>query len=254
MAAVEPRSRGERDEELRAVGVGPRVGRREHAGARVAPGLALEALVLEARAVDGAAAAPVAAREVAHLRHELRNDAVHHGVLVVELLAVGREAHVAAAERAEVARCDGDGVVEELDLDAAERLCLRAAEPRLRRDVDVEEADRVGLDGGIRGHVLGGGLGGALLAGEGKASTKGKGKTEHFFFFFVEILKRILFKLKYIIKIISKKKLDFCFVIYQFFSSLNLKFKKIIFFFLFLFLHTQNFKNSFFPEQEKFII
>merc|ERR1719171_2457264 len=84
VAPVEPGRLHRADEELRPVRAGARVRHGEHAGARV---LELEVLVGELLAVDGLAARAVAPREVAALEHEVRDDAVELGALVVERLA-----------------------------------------------------------------------------------------------------------------------------------------------------------------------
>lgn len=86
MLAVEPGGRGEGDEELGAVGVGAGVGHGEDAGAGV-----LEArvdLVGELFAVDGGAAA-AGAGGVAGLDHEVGDDAVDDGRVVVAALGEG---------------------------------------------------------------------------------------------------------------------------------------------------------------------
>ena len=74
MPAVEVRGGSQRDEELGPVGVGSRVGHREHAGARVVEGAALD-LVGEL-AAENRLAAPAGARRVASLDHEVADDSV----------------------------------------------------------------------------------------------------------------------------------------------------------------------------------
>jgi hypothetical protein len=72
--AVEERRRGQRDEELGAVGVGARVGHREHARARVVERAALD-LVGELAPEDRLSAA-AGARRVASLDHKVADDSV----------------------------------------------------------------------------------------------------------------------------------------------------------------------------------
>mmetsp|Transcript_9809 Transcript_9809/g.24474 ORF Transcript_9809/g.24474 Transcript_9809/m.24474 type:complete len:262 (+) Transcript_9809:106-891(+) len=151
---VEPGGGHGRDEELRSVGVRAGVGHGEHAGAGV---LELEVLVLELRSVDGLAASAGAVGEVASLDHELRDDPVEGGVLVVEGLAGLAHALLASAERAEVLDGFGDVVAEEADHDPAEALAV---------GLDVEE-DLVGDRGaaGLAGLAL---LGQLLRLGVGR--------------------------------------------------------------------------------------
>ena len=99
VGAVEPAGDDGGDEELRAVRVLARVRHGEDAGLGVLEG---EVLVLELFAVDGLAPGAVAAGEVTSLQHELRDDAVEGGALVVEGLARAALALLAGAERAEV--------------------------------------------------------------------------------------------------------------------------------------------------------
>lgn len=88
MLPVEPRRRRKGDEELGAVGVGPRVGHAQDARA----GMLQRGvnLVVELVAVDGGAAAP-GARRVAALDHEVGDDAVEDGRGVVAALDEGGE-------------------------------------------------------------------------------------------------------------------------------------------------------------------
>ena len=99
MATIEPRSGNGGDEELRTVGVGASVCHGKEARAGV---LELEVLVSELRAVDGLTTNTGAVSEVTTLDHELRNNTVESGTLVVERLARGATALFAGAECAEV--------------------------------------------------------------------------------------------------------------------------------------------------------
>ena len=69
MLSVQPLCLGHRDEELAAVGVGPRVGHGQEALGGVPQ---LEVLVAEGAAVDGLAAGAVVVREVAALQQALK--------------------------------------------------------------------------------------------------------------------------------------------------------------------------------------
>ena len=80
MLAIQPRRRGQGDKELTPVGVGPGVGHAENASARVLQGRI--DLVLELFAIDGGAAA-TRAGWVAALNHEVGDDAVEDGLVVV---------------------------------------------------------------------------------------------------------------------------------------------------------------------------
>jgi hypothetical protein len=134
--AVEPRGRDGADEELGAVGVGPGVGHGEHTGGGV---LAHELLVGELLAVDGLAAGAVPAGEVAALAHELGDDAVEGGALVVERLPGLAHALLARAQRAEVLRGLGHLVGVQLHHDPARR---GAADGHVEEDARVRHRDR----------------------------------------------------------------------------------------------------------------
>ena len=71
--AIEPVGLDGAEEELRSVGVGPRVGHREDPRSSV---LEREVLIGELHSVDGLTAGAVAAGEVAALAHELADDTV----------------------------------------------------------------------------------------------------------------------------------------------------------------------------------
>ena len=99
MLAIEPRRLRHRDEELRPVAVGARVGHREQPRARV---LDAKVLVVKLPTVDRFAARPVAVGEVAALQHEARNDAVEVGAGEAERHARLALALFASAQRSEV--------------------------------------------------------------------------------------------------------------------------------------------------------
>jgi len=86
MLAIQPRSLGSADKELRTVGVGSSVGHAEDAWAGV---LELEVLVLELVAIDGLASSAVVVGEVSALAHEVGDDAVEGRALVPESLFSG---------------------------------------------------------------------------------------------------------------------------------------------------------------------
>lgn len=103
--------------------------------------LAREGLIRELHAVDGFAASAVATLEVAELSHELRNNSVEDGGLVVEGLAAAAHTLFTSAESAEVLSSLGSDVLEEFERDALGGLLA---------DRDVEEDDGVGFDNGER--------------------------------------------------------------------------------------------------------
>lgn len=102
--------------------------------------LELEILVLELLAVDALAAGAVAVGKVTALDHELLDDAVELGALVVEGLAALAEALLAGAEGAEVLGRLGHHVVVQLHYDAPS---LPVA------DVDLEEDAAAARGGGV---------------------------------------------------------------------------------------------------------
>lgn len=80
MLAVQPLGRRQRDEKLRPIRIGPRVGHRQDAGTAVLQ-IRMD-FVGKLAAIDGGAAAPGAGR-IAALDHEIADDAMEDGVVVV---------------------------------------------------------------------------------------------------------------------------------------------------------------------------
>jgi len=109
MLAIKPAGDNCGDEELRAVGVGTRVGHGEKSRLGV---LAGEVLISELLAVDGLATSAVATREVTALEHELRDDTVESRASISEALLAG-------AESTEVFGSLGDDIIVEDKVDAA---------------------------------------------------------------------------------------------------------------------------------------
>lgn len=111
MLAVEPVANDGGDKELGTVGVGTGVGH----GKQVRPVVAEdEVLISEFLAIDRFTTSAVAAGEVTTLKHELGNDAVKGGTLVVQRLAGLAHALLAGAQTPEVLRSLGSLVGEEL--------------------------------------------------------------------------------------------------------------------------------------------
>mmetsp|Transcript_68676 Transcript_68676/g.204355 ORF Transcript_68676/g.204355 Transcript_68676/m.204355 type:complete len:200 (+) Transcript_68676:146-745(+) len=131
MFAIQPARLHGAEEELGAVGVGPRVRHGEDAWARVLEG---EVLIRKLVAVDGLAARAVATRKVPSLAHEVLDDAVEGATLEVQRLARLARALLAGAETAEVLSRLWHHVGPELHDDTA---CVRPA------DLHVEEHLRV---------------------------------------------------------------------------------------------------------------
>merc|ERR1719189_2629080 len=127
--AVEPRGLHGAEEELRAVGVGPRVGHGQDAGARV---LEREVLVGELAAVDRLGA--VAVREVPSLAHEVGNDTMERATLEVERLAHLASALLAGAEAAEVLSGLGRDIGSELHYNAA---CSRTVQSHVEEHFGI---------------------------------------------------------------------------------------------------------------------
>ena len=127
VSSVEPWSRLEGDEELRAVGVGAGVGHGQEVGLRVGE---LEVLVVELVAVDGLAASAVSVGEVATLGHEAGDNAVEFAALEVERLARVASAGGSVSKRGEVGGGLRDDVAEHAEDDSASFLTI---------DLNVEE-------------------------------------------------------------------------------------------------------------------
>jgi len=137
--AVQPGGLDGADEELGAVGSRSGVSHGEDTGASVPQ---VEVLVLELLAVDALTSGAVAAGEVTTLEHELGDDAVEAGALVVEGLAALSSALLAGAESAEVLSGLGDLVGEELHDDPASGL---AANGGVEENLGVGHGDGFGL-------------------------------------------------------------------------------------------------------------
>merc|ERR1719189_876520 len=129
--AVEPRGLHGAEEELGAVGVGPRVGHGQDAGPRV---LEREVLVGELVAVDRLAARAVASREVPSLAHEVGDDTMERATLEVERLAHLTRALLAGAEAAEVLSSLGRDIGSELHYNAA---CSRTVQSHVEEHFGI---------------------------------------------------------------------------------------------------------------------
>lgn len=82
----------------------------------------VEVFVVELVAVNRFAADACAVSEIAALDHELRNDSVELGILVVQGLAAATHTFLAGTESSEIFRCLWDNIVEELKRDFARRI------------------------------------------------------------------------------------------------------------------------------------
>jgi len=111
MLAIQPRSLGRADKELRTVGVWSSIGHAEDAGASV---LELEVFVLELVAIDGLASSSVVVGEVSALAHEVGDHAVEGGSLVAHSLFT-------SAKSTEILGGPGDHIRSQLHDDAAHR-------------------------------------------------------------------------------------------------------------------------------------
>jgi len=132
------------DEELRAVGVGARVG---HAQQVLLGVLGLKVFVIELAAVDRLSTGAVSDGKVTTLGHEAWDDTMEGGALVGKLLAGPAYALLASAESAEVFGGLWDDVAVQLKDDAAGR---NAA------DGDIEENFGTGGHGeGFQGWMRG---------------------------------------------------------------------------------------------------
>lgn len=106
MPIVQPGRLHRGDEELGAVGVGPRIRHRQDARSRV---FQREILILELVAVDRLAPGAIVIGEVATLTHEVGDDAMEGGALVAEPFFAG-------AQRTEVVRRLGHHIGAELQI------------------------------------------------------------------------------------------------------------------------------------------
>ena len=107
--------------------------------------LELKVLILELGTVDGLAASAIALSKVSTLDHELLDDSVEDGALVVQRLSSLAYALVSGTEGAEVLGRLGYDIVEQLEGDAS---------GILGADLDVEEDAAASLLGFFRGSHL----------------------------------------------------------------------------------------------------
>ena len=115
VVAVEPGSRTERDEELRAVCVWSSIGH----GEKVRLGVVdLEVLIGKSFSVDALSSSAVTSGEVTSLCHEARNNAVEGAAHVVEVITLGALTSVALSKTDEVVDSPGDDVTKETESDA----------------------------------------------------------------------------------------------------------------------------------------
>lgn len=138
-----PKGRKSGDNELKRTGTG--IGHGQQKGTLMLLG---ESLILKLGTVDGLSTGTIARGKVTTLDHELLNDAVEDGALVVQRLAKLAEALFTGAEGAEVLSRLGDEVGVELHGDATDGLAA---------DGNVEEDAGVTRGGGFGSH--GDGLG-----------------------------------------------------------------------------------------------
>jgi hypothetical protein len=79
-------------------------------------------LVVKFRSIDGLATGAVTLREVAALNHEIVNDAVERGALVVQRLPFGANAMLTCAQSSEILGCSWRRLIKELEDQAARDL------------------------------------------------------------------------------------------------------------------------------------
>ena len=130
MLAIEPSSLDSADKELAAVGVRTSVGHGQDTGAGMPKG---EVLIGEFLTVDALTAGSVSAGEVTALKHEIGDDAMEHGSLVVEGLAELAHATLTSAQSAEVFARLGSNVTAERHLNTSGGFST---------DIDVEKYNR----------------------------------------------------------------------------------------------------------------
>jgi len=139
MLAVKPRSGYGAQEELRTVGARACVGHRQHTRACMLPH---EVLICELSSVDGLASSAVAGREVTTLAHELGDDTMESGTLIMEGFPHLAHSFLASAQGPEVLRSLRSCIGVELHDDAPRRVAP---------DGDVEEHLWVGHHFGCKG-------------------------------------------------------------------------------------------------------
>jgi len=114
--AIKPRSRDSGDEELASIGAGTSVGHAQEEGHGV---LFLEVLIGKLFSVDAFSSSSISFGEVSTLEHELGDDSVENGSLIVQGFALFTDTLLTCAESAEILSSLRDNISVELEYNPA---------------------------------------------------------------------------------------------------------------------------------------